>query len=245
MEVTLLQHMGSDDSIVNAARVSFSKLANQYTPEQNKSLLFFLARGQTEREYSHRVNQLDIGTDSITDATKLLWDIKNTDTHWTPFAQTAITLHCKAPISIVRHLYKHKVGLVENEVSRRYVSDTPEFFIPKSFRAKPVGSVKQGSGGTHKDNQFWLDVYINRCMEAVKTYDSMIEAGICAEQARFVLPQSMYTEWHWTGSLYALASVVNKRRNPHAQQEVQDFANLVDSVIAPLFPIGWAALTSY
>lgn len=245
MEVSLIQHMGSDKSVVNAARVSFNKTADQYTDEQNRSLIYFLARGMSSKEFTQVLRKMEHGLDSIDEAFALWQKTMHQSVHWTAFAQTGITLHCKAPISIVRQLYKHKIGLVENEVSRRYVSDTPEYFVPKAFRARPDGSIKQGSAGIHKYSHRFLELYIAQCDAAVELYDRMIAEGISPEQARFVLPQSMYTEWQWTGNLYSLASMFNTRfMDSHAQEEVRDFARLVGKVVEPLFPISWDALTS-
>ena len=160
----------------------------------------------------------------------------------TPFGHPTITLRVKAPVPIRTQCFKSKIGFVENEESRRYISTTPELFIPEAFRSKPDGSIKQGSGGEHYDSNYWLDVYKNVCDNAIQTYVNMIEDGVAPEQARFILPQGCYVNWVWTGSLQAYARFCNLRKDSHAQQEVKVIADEVDKLIAPLYPYSWKAL---
>lgn len=208
INVAYIDHMGNDDSVVNAARVSFAKRASQFTPEQNAKLINYLA--------AHK--------------------------HEIPFAHTAITLRITAPISIRTQCFKHKIGFVENEVSRRYVVELPEIFIPE-FRDK-ADSVKQGSSDTiHESNDHLKDVYKSVCAQAISLYKAMIQEGVAPEQARFVLPQGVMTEWVWTGSLLAYARFYKLRADSHAQQEIQNLARMVGEIMADLYPISWAALT--
>lgn len=81
------------------------------------------------------------------------------------------------------------------------------------------------------------------CFAAIQSYEEMIADGICPEQARLILPQGVEVNWLWTGSLYAFANFYNQRSDSHAQQEIQELAKKVDGIIAPLYPISWAALT--
>ena len=163
--------------------------------------------------------------------------------HWTPFAHPQITLHIKAPISIRTQLYKHKVGMVENEISRRYVKEEPDYYVPE-WRSAPSGGAKQGS------DDFITDLVIedfdrayNRvAIDALETYNSLIREGVAPEQARFVLPQGTYTEWWWTGSLAAYARIYAQRSDPHAQWEVREYAAAISKLIEPLFPVSWKAL---
>ena len=129
-----------------------------------------------------------------------------------------------------------------NTVSRRYVSDEPELFIPE-FRLAPEGSVKQGSGGIHPENALIQQTYESFCDMAIKLYIDMIDKGVAPEQARFVLPQGVMTEWVWSGSLQAWARFYNQRSDSHAQKEIQDLAHMVGDVIKPLYPVSWTALT--
>ena len=208
MKVEHIDHMGNDDSVVNAARVSFAKQADQYTADQNARLIKYLARHN----------------------------------HWTPFAHAFVTLRFKAPIAIHAQCVKHQIGFAMNTVSRRYVSDKPELFIPE-FRLAPEGSVKQGSGEVHPDNAHWQVNYEDLMNKAVDLYLMMIDGDVAPEQARFVLPQGVMTEWVWSGSLQAWARFYTQRIDPHAQQEIQFLAQEVDKIVGALYPVAWDALT--
>ena len=208
MKVEHIDHMGNDDSVVNAARVSFAKQADQYTEEQNARLIKYLARHN----------------------------------HWTPFAHAFVTLRFKAPIAIHAQCVKHQIGFAMNTVSRRYVSDKPELFIPE-FRLAPEGSVKQGSGEVHPDNAHWQVNYEDLMNKAVDLYLMMIDGDVAPEQARFVLPQGVMTEWVWSGSLQAWARFYTQRIDPHAQKEIQFLAQEVDKIVGALYPVAWDALT--
>ena len=129
-----------------------------------------------------------------------------------------------------------------NTVSRRYVSDEPELFIPE-FRLAPEGSVKQGSGDIHPDNARLQGVYTKYCNLMVNIYIEMVDDKVAPEQARFVLPQGVMTEWVWSGSLQAWARFYNQRSDSHAQQEIQFLAHEVDRIVGALFPVSWEALT--
>lgn len=163
--------------------------------------------------------------------------------HWTPFSHPTITLRLKAPIFVRTQCFKHKVGFTENEVSRRYVDDTPEFYTPESWRGRPIGGAKQGSDVPVKDQKYLNLYYERHNREALEMYDYLIENDVAPEQARMVLPQSMYTSWYWTGSLAAYARFYKQRTDPHAQQEIQDLARMVGEIIEPLFPKSWGVLT--
>ena len=162
--------------------------------------------------------------------------------HWTPFSHPQITVRVKAPIFVARQLFKHKVGMTENEVSRRYVDDAPEFYYPESWRGRPTGGAKQGSDGIIYSE--WMDPDYEALVEyATDFYNLLLEHKVAPEQARMVLPQSMYTEWIWTGSLASFARIYNLRSDPHAQMETQEVAKMLDAHIQPLFPVSWKALT--
>lgn len=131
---------------------------------------------------------------------------------------------------------------MENEESRRYISTTPELFIPDSFRSRPDGSIKQGSGSVHEDSDHWITEYKVQCTNAIEMYEAMIAVGIAPEQARLVLPQGVMVNWIWTGSLAAYARFCHLRQDSHAQQEVKLVADQVSEIITPLFPYCWKAL---
>jgi thymidylate synthase (FAD) len=229
--VEIVDHMGSDLTVCNAARVSFNsesewcedteaidrlkKSGSQYYKEdvlmlceKDKKLIRYLAR--------HK--------------------------HWTPFAHPQITLRIKAPISIRTQFFKHKQGFVENEISRRYVSYEPEFYYPE-WRGKPTNGAKQGSDDfidIDKETKLGYENAIRSCMY---TYGQLLENGVAPEQARFVLPQGMYTEWYWTGSLAAYARFYSQRIDEHAQWEIREYAKAISSLVRPLFPESWKELT--
>jgi thymidylate synthase (FAD) len=163
--------------------------------------------------------------------------------HWTPFAHPQITLHIKAPISIRTQLFKHKVGMVENEISRRYVTEEPQFYTP-DWRSAPTNGAKQGSDDFIQDLVIEdFDRQYNRvALDAIDTYNTLLREGVAPEQARFVLPQGTYTEWWWTGSLAAYARVYGLRSDPHAQWEVREYAAAISKLIEPIFPVSWKAL---
>ena len=242
MHSLYVDHMGNDDSIVNAARISMDKLADMYTPEQNQQLIKFLALGMSSKDLEKDIEVLSTGQLSNQEIKEILFEYKNKATHWTPFAHTAVSLRMKAPVPIRTQCFKHKQGLVENEESRRYINSTPELFIPE-FRLRPEGSIKQGSAGTHPDNKYWVNRYTEECNHMIQTYEDMIANNIAPEQARFVLPQGCEVNWIWTGNVLAYANFYNKRSDNHAQKEIQELAEQVSNIIAPLYPMSWEALT--
>jgi len=279
MDVTYIDHFGSDLSVVNAARVSFGKkskwaekpvwgISNEtgepYWISSGKvfprdaSLIQYLARGCTSGEWEKLLEEIfykgvssahdDFAIHPVTEEeveanyaemAELVQHIRRMPTHWTPFGHTAITLHIKAPIFVARQLGKHQVGMVWNEVSRRYVTDEPEFYVPDVWR-KAAENVKQGSS-----DEAVVSVHGPLTQHAaLKAYKGLLNDGVCPEQARMVLPQSMYTEWYWTGNLYGFANVFNLRTDSHTQKETQEVAKQIGEIIAPLFPVSWEALTN-
>lgn len=248
MFVKYIDHMGNDQRVVDIARQSFAKSdAAVRTEAQNQGLLRYLAEGISSKDKKEIISMIlngtkELGTYDECTAEALYRSIRHQAVHWTPFAHTAITLQMQAPIPIRTQAFKHKQGLVENEESRRYISTTPEVYIPE-FRLRPEGSIKQGSAGIHPDNNAWKSSYIEITHAAVFMYERMIAEGIAPEQARFVLPQGVEVNWTWTGNLLAFANFYNKRSDAHAQQEIQDLAEMVREIIEPLFPMSWKALT--
>lgn len=140
--------------------------------------------------------------------------------------------------------FKHKQGFVENEESRRYISSRPTLHLPNRFRSKPDGSIKQGSAGDHPTSYYWEIRYKDEATRAINTYMDMLADGVCPEQARFILPQGVEVNWIWTGNLYSFSNFYNKRTDSHAQKEIQDLARMVGSIVEPLFPCSWKALTT-
>ena len=230
--VELMDHMGSDLTVCNAARVSFNK-------ESEWGLDF----DAIERLKSCPYNKDDVRLLKEKDEKLIRYLAKHN--HWTPFAHPQITLRVKAPVSIRTQFFKHKQGFVENEISRRYVSYEPEFYSP-TWRGKPTDGAKQGSEDfiTEETRTNLYDAIYRESYEtALHVYNTLIEKGIAPEQARFVLPQGMYTEWYWTGSLAAYARFYKQRKDDHAQWEIREYANAVGEIIKPYFPVSWKYLT--
>lgn len=241
MKAQYENHYLTDTDIANYARQSFAKLAENFTKEQNDSLIKFLARGMQSGDWETLVDQFINGI-TREKAKELITYCRKIPEHWVPFGHPHITLRMQAPIPIRVQCFKHKIGFVESEESRRYISTRPEVYTPVHFRAK-AQNVKQGSGDIHPRSQQWMDYYAELTNLAVARYLHMVEDGICPEQARLILPQGCEVNWVWTGSLYAFANFYNQRADSHAQKEIQELANQVDKIIAPLYPVAWAALT--
>ena len=241
MQALYENHYLSDRDVANFARQSFSTLADNFTESQNNNLVRFLARGMASGDWTKLIEQM-IRTGSKEEAENLAVYMRKIPEHWVPFGHPQITLRMSAPVPIRVQSFKHKIGFVESEESRRYISTRPVLFLPQHFR-EAAASVKQGSAGKHKDNDYWMQKYYTDCERQISTYQDAINAGVCPEQARFWLPQGCEVNWVWTGSLYAFANFYNQRSDPHAQVEIQDLAAQVSDIIAPLFPVSWKALT--
>ena len=268
MHALYRNHMGNDLEVVNDARISFAACTEaqswqeyQIPPEhrcqsantsvayipqlssQDRNLIGFLARGCRSGDWAANISLLTANDIECEEAEKIMAWAKRLPPHWTPFGQQTIKIRMKAPIPIRTQAFKHQVGFVANEESRRYIKSTPELFVPE-FRSAPEGDIKQGSGGPHSARKSWEATYKRLCGDAIECYEAMIADGIAPEQARFILPQGIYVNWVWTGSLYAFAEFYNKRSDPHAQQEIRDLAEAVATIIEPLFPVSWKALTT-
>jgi thymidylate synthase (FAD) len=204
MEVTLIDYMGTDLTVVNSARVSFGKKKNKFEPKDKKLITYLAKHG-----------------------------------HWTPFGHVSLQFHIVAPVFVARQLVKHQVGLVWSEVSRRYVDTKPEIYTPPNWR-KHAEDKKQGSSDEIAWKR-WTE-YESLVKTCVGAYERMIENGICPEQARMILPQSMMTEWYWSGSLMAFARVCNLRCKPDAQLETQMVADQIDELASTIAPVSWKEL---
>jgi thymidylate synthase (FAD) len=213
INVAYEDHMGSDLRIVNAARVSFNKRSCWKEYEENSLLA----------EDERLINYL----------------AKNK--HFSPFNHAFITVVVDAPIFVARQLVKHEY-MPWNEVSRRYVDDPPEFFMPEGLRAK-AEKVKQGSSENFvEDNDVLLSDFTAEIGRAAMIYDHLIEKGVCPEQARLVLPQNTMTQWYWSGSLKAFAKMLQLRLDSHTQKETRLVAQQIHDIILPKFPVSLPAL---
>lgn len=224
MQAEYIDHMGNDGRVVDAARVSMKKEASNFTTEKNNKLIEYLSKNG----------------------------------HWTPSSHPMVTMRETVPVFVARQRFKHMIGFTYNEVSRRYVDDEPEFFYPNMWRSRPKDSIKQGSGSNEVNrirrkeklhgNTIAVscsvkEEYIKLAKAALELYVDMVEGGVAPEQARMVLPQSMYTSYYVTGSLAAWARAYNQRIHTHAQKEIQDLAKQWGSIMSPIFPESWKALT--
>lgn len=232
IRVEYVDHMGSDLSVVNAARVSFAKESDWE---------YDLCDCDLDAKDACELCDCELGR-MLSDKDTSLIQFLAREKHELPFAHTAITLRCSTPLPQRTHCFKSKVGFVENEESRRYISERPELFVPE-FR-EAVKDKKQGSGGIHPMNESWKTLYNVRCRVAISDYLEMIADNVCPEQARYVLPQGVMVNWIWTGSLLAYARFYNLRSKPDTQKETRDVAELVGEHMARLYPVSWAALTN-
>ena len=212
---TYIDHMGSDLSVVNAARVSFGKVSDWNEPSMGK------ASGLSDRD-AKLVRYLAVHK------------------HISPFGHAFCTWHVKAPVFVARQLVKHKF-LRWNEISRRYVDDELEFYKPDVWRGRSADK-KQGSEGVVKLYGVAEQIVDDYAAEALTAYQVLLEAGVAPEQARMVLPQSTMTEWYWSGSLDALADMCNLRCTGDTQLETRLVANQICDKMRELFPVSWLAL---
>jgi thymidylate synthase (FAD) len=212
IEVTYKGSMGNDLTVVNAARVSFGK-ESEWDYEESDAYSFKQHMKARDK--------------------KLIQYLAN-HKHISPFGHCFASFHIKAPVFVARQLVKHKF-LRWNEISRRYVDSEPEFYVPDTYRGRSLDK-KQGSAGkvTVSDNGF------NEI--ALTEYEYLLDLGVCPEQARMVLPQSMMTEWYWSGSLDAFADMCKLRCAPDTQAETAEVAWAISLKMEDLFPVSWVAL---
>jgi thymidylate synthase (FAD) len=208
--VELLEVMGNDLMVVNAARVSFAKESTEFK-DQDAKLIKYLA----------------------------------THNHTSPFFHPQIQFRIKMPLFVAREWYRHQIGFSRNEVSRRYVDNLPECWVPEpdDIRERDP-KLKQGSKETASPYSEEIHLQMNHVTEyVIKIYVNMIENNVAPEIARTILPQSMYTEFIETASLAAYARLYKLRTSPDAQREIQKYARMVGDELSKKFPVSWAALT--
>ena len=222
MKVDYISHMGNDLQVVNAARVSFDKQSEWIVQRPTDFIEQNILRWVDEKLIKYLAKH----------------------NHFTPFTHCVITLRETVPIFVARQRFKHTVGFSYNEVSRRYVDDEPKFYYPLwRLRAE---NKKQGSGNNvDKRHQHEATCAYEEALEAcLDCYNNLIRSGVAPEQARMILPQSMYTSYYVTGSLAAFARAYNLRSQEDAQMEIQELAALWSNIIEPLFPVSWENLVN-
>ena len=208
-KVEYISHMGSDLSVVNAARVSFGVEKEDLNDKDIKLIRYLMRHG-----------------------------------HTSPFEHCVLTMRFSVPLFVRSQHHRHRTWSY-NEISRRYVDFPPEFYDVDVWRGRPVDK-KQGSSENtiewvNRDRR--TDTLKSEVENiALKNYNTMIEAGVAPEQARMILPQSMMTEWYWSGTLYAFARVCNLRCSPDAQYESKEVADKIALHCGEEFPESWKAL---
>ena len=246
-----LDHMGSDLTVVNAARTSFGKeselvldeCGNAVLKAADANLIRFLASG-------YRANEWDVLLDEIIDharhgskaeLTDILKAFKRKAQHWAPFAHPHVSIRIRIPIFLARQFVKHQVGGVWSEESRRYISNEPGVWFPDEWHTRPE-DIKQGSGGlvqSQKMASFWAQ---GATSTALKSYGDLLEMGVAPEEARTVLPLNAMTTVTWTGSLLFWSRVCNQRVDSHAQLAAQELGRKIADIVRPLYPVSWKEL---
>ncbi len=216
IEVTYKGSMGNDLTVVNAARVSFGK----------------------ESEWDYEESDAYSFKQHMKARDKKLIQYLAKHKHISPFGHCFASFHIKAPVFVARQLVKHKF-LRWNEVSRRYVDHEPEFYQPTEWRGRSVDAKQGSTGVVQVANKPIIGQAVWRSLEC---YRELLRQGVCPEQARMVLPQSMMTEWYWSGSLDAFADMCKLRCAPDTQAETAEVAWEIDCIMVDLFPVSWRAL---
>jgi len=210
IKATYIDHMGNDLTVANAARVSFGKTSEMEDDPWGPPKL----KAKDDKLIRYLAKHK----------------------HISPFGHCFASFHVKAPIFVARQLVKHKF-LRWNEISRRYVDDEPEFYVPEVWRGRSADK-KQGSDGVAMTFVSDWDTYNH----SLKIYNDLLGDGVAPEMARMVLPQSTMTEWYWSGSLDAFAGMCRLRCASDTQYETRVVADNINEKMATLFPVSWDAL---
>ena len=232
IKATYIDHCGSDLTTVNAARVSFGKKSWWAKEEDWLEFDAYLRLSDKDEKLIHYLAK---------------------HKHYSPFGHCFTSFHIKAPIFVARQLVKHEY-LRMNEISRRYVDSEPEFYVPEVWRGRSKDK-KQGSDGVvdledivmYGNGGIIGPWYLGEEMRehwdrSLEQYTLLLEAGVAPEMARMVLPQSMYTEWYWSGSMDAFANMCNLRLKEDTQYETRLVAQQINKVMREIYPVSWSAL---
>jgi len=215
--VRLVNHMGSDLTVVNAARVSYAKESKELS-DKDVRLIKFLAREGHTSPFRHVILQFEIYAPLM--VARQWWKYVIGSAH---AEGTGDSLEAW------------------NESSRRYITEEPAFYIPgeEEWRSKPENS-KQGSGvvlGSEAGQKLTKEL-IDYIELGVQKYEAALQDGVCAEQARLFLPSyGMYVRWYWTASLQSVCHFLNQRLEHDAQKEIQDYAKAILELSKPLYPV--------
>lgn len=254
-------HMGTDLTVVNAARTSFGKESDWegqevvYDPvtkigrapmklkPADANLIRFLATGFRTKDWDALLRKVREAAESSIDddLAEILEHYKKSAQHWAPFAHPHMQIRMKLPMFLARQFVKHQIGGVWSEESRRYVDDVPEFWFPKEWHGRP-DDIKQGSDGLIADQGEAFDISERATEIALDAYLALLAIGVAPEEARIVLPLNTMTTVTWTGSLLFWSRVCNQRLDSHAQKAANELAQQIAGIAQPLYPVSWAAL---
>ena len=269
--VEYLDHMGTDLTVVNAARTSFGKesdwlpsgapadypgvvyqqrfIEGRTRPvnlsQADANLIRFLATGFRTKDWDALLDKIitsiACGETWEADLIEILQHYKKSAQHWAPFGHPHLQIRMKLPMFLARQFVKHQVGGVWSEESRRYMSSEPEFWFPKEWHGRPE-DIKQGSDGAHPYQQRVTDAAMASTASSLHVYKDLLSAGVAPEEARIVLPLNTMTTVTWTGSLLFWSRVCNQRLDDHAQKAANELAEQIAAIAQPIFPVSWAAL---
>ena len=208
--IEVVDSLGNDLTVVNSARVSFGK-RKKYWDKSDRRLCMYLAK--------HK--------------------------HYSPFRHLQVQFHIKAPEFVMRQWYKHVVGIETtsnsstkdhawNEISGRYV-EYDEFYEPISYR-KQSDDNKQASEGLVEDQESAEKLWSDAQQKSIESYEKMIEMGMAKEQARSILPLTVYTQVWWTASFQSIMNFIELRDEATAQIEIQEYARVLKKIMLNVFP---------
>ena len=257
-----VDHMGSDLTVINAARASFGRESKwafnspvqreRRLTDNDANLIRFLATGYRSGEWHDFLDEVirvalrchfSPGEGHPRgELTDLLHSYKRKAQHWAPFGHPHVQIRVSMPIFLARQFVKHQVGGVWSEESRRYISGEPGIYIPDEWHTRPA-DIKQGSGDAVQNQNLVNTIANNAAQTSVNAYQMMLSEGVAPEEARAVLPLNMMTTVVWTGSLLFWSRVVTQRVDSHAQLAAQELAKQISAIVAPLFPVSWKELT--
>ena len=260
--VEYLDHLGTDLTVVNAARTSFGKESDwdvqhvqqphPHDPEAvvwsdirtlkpaDANLIRFLATGFRTKDWDALLEEV-ISSKDKDELTEILLHYKKSAQHWAPFGHPHMQIRMKLPMFLARQFVKHQIGGTWSEESRRYMSSEPEFWFPKEYHVRPE-DVKQGSGNVHERSDMWGQAAREHTKNALGFYMQGIQCGVAPEEARIHLPLNTMTTVTWTGSLLFWSRVCNQRLDNHAQKAANELAQQIAAFAQPLYPVSWAAL---
>jgi len=207
--VEYIQHMGEDITVVNSARVSFGK-NKEIIDDKDKKLIKYLINHQHTSTLEHNL----------------------------------VTFRFVVPLFVRSQHHRHRTWSY-NEISRRYTDEDLKFYLPKSFRTQHKSNRQASNVDELIDPQVYpgfslikaSEIFANRTQDCLKTYNDLLDSGVCREQARMILPQNLYTEYYGTCNLNNLLKFISLRTHEGAQWEIQKMAEACLDIATDLWPI--------